>query len=191
MSNNRQLLYLAIGLILVLAVGGGLLVVPDYRQASQCRVKISNLRQRMEGLSGQTEALQELADAVSEMHERLDSELKSVPATPDIADLMRRLSLPVDGETVRDQTFTAGSVGDAVIGKECEARIMPLTIDMVARFDSVFALIQAAESMPRLVRVASVRMEANRQNESAGDSFLIASVGLEAVYQPVAGEEGG
>ena len=191
MSNNKQLLYLAIGLNLVVVVGGGLLVVPTYRQAGQCRAKTANLREKMAGLSGQTEALQELADAVSQMHARLDEDLKTVPTGPDIADLMRRLSLPVDGETVRDQTFTAGSAGEAVIGKESEARIMPLTIDMVARFDSVFALIQAAESMPRLVRVASVRLEADRAGESASDLFLIASIGLEAVYQADGGEEGG
>ncbi|UCD74985.1 MAG: type 4a pilus biogenesis protein PilO [Phycisphaerales bacterium] len=190
MLNSKQLLYLVIGLLVAMVVVGGFLAVPAYRQASQLKARTANLQEKIDGLTGQTEELQQLAVALSAMNEQLDSELKTIPCVPDIADLIRKLSLPVDGVTIRDQTFTAGSVGEAVAGKENPARVMPLTIDMVARFDSVFALIQAAESMPRLVRVASVRMEVEHGQEETDESFLIASVGLEAVYEPDGGEEG-
>ena len=98
---------------------------------------------------------------------------------------------------------------------------MPLTVDMQATFDSVFALIRNAESMDRLVRVASVRVmckreftaesaesaeKTSRKSRSAfsassavnnplesdrfGSPILKASVGLEAIYEPPAGQEG-
>ncbi len=186
MSNNRHLLFLVMALCLTVIVGGGFLIIPAYHQANQNKSKTEKLRAKITGLANQTMTVTQLADAVSEMNERLDRELKVIPEVPDMASLMRKLSMPVDGVTIQDQTFTAGSPNPAIPGEEEGARSMPLTIDMVGRFDSVFALIRAAESMDRLLRVSSVRMEIDHDCENAEIRFVTASVGLDAIFEPVA-----
>jgi len=59
---------------------------------------------------------------------------------------------------------------------------MPLAADMYATFESVMALIDKAESMSRLVRVASLRLLCKRDDQKTDVPLLNASIGLEAVY---------
>ena len=113
-----------------------------------------------------------------------------IPPAPNIAGLMRRLSLPVDGRTVLDQTFTAGSPIHAGGGESTNEEAMPLTVDIEATFDSVFALIRRAETMDRLVRVVSVRMVADRKHDDREEPLLTATVGLEAIFDATQAEEG-
>jgi hypothetical protein len=61
---------------------------------------------------------------------------------------------------------------------------------MEARFDAVFALLRAAESMDRLLRVTSIKVVSDRLQDD-DQPFTDATVVLEAVYDPPAtGEEG-
>jgi DNA-binding LacI/PurR family transcriptional regulator len=99
------------------------------------------------------------------------------------------LSLPIDARTVRDQTFTAGSPSAAAAGEDFPELAVPLTVDMEATFDSVFALIRIAEQMDRLVRVASVRMAADRTEDLEETPVLTATIGLEVIYEPPSEED--
>jgi hypothetical protein len=94
----------------------------------------------------------------------------------------------VDGANVRDQMFDAGDPKDAVYGSELSTQVTPLTIDMEARFDAVFALLRTAESMDRLLRISTVQVVCNRVDED-DEPFTKATVVLEAVYNPP--EDGG
>jgi len=190
MNDRKHLMIALAGGVLVLVLGGVLLVWPNYREARAIRAEVVELRGKISGLAGQTGAVEQLADELEAARCRMAEELKLVPESPDVADLMRKLSLPVDGRTVLDQTFTAGKPCDAVLGEDFNERALPLTVDMEATFDSVFALICAAERMDRLVRVASVRMAAERPADGPEVPMLTASVGLEVVYDPPAVEEG-
>ena len=185
MAGNRYLFITMMLICLAVLVGGGFFVIPAYHRTSQNKARIANLQSKISGLAGQTVAVTQLADEVSVMNERRDLELKGIPEVADMATLMRKLSMPVDGITVRDQTFTAGSPNPATQDEEDTAQAMPLTIDMVGRFDSVYALIQAAESMNRLLRVTSLRMEVEPELENAEVRFITASVSLDAIFEPV------
>jgi hypothetical protein len=121
--------------------------------------------------------------------QRVDQGLKLVPESADIAGLMRVLSLAVDGNNVRDQMFDAGDPKSAVPGSEISTQVTPLTINMDARFDAVFALLRTAESMDRLLRVASVQVACNRPDDD-DEPFTKATVVLEAVFDPPAAEGG-
>jgi len=190
MSESRHLLLAVVASLLTLVVGGGLLVWPNHRQTGEIGDEISLLEDKIAGLAAQTEEVERLAGEYSRLKRRIDEQLKAIPQSPDVAGLMRKLSLPVDGTTVMDQTFTAGSPGSAIVGEESAERAMPLTVDMKATFDSVLALIRAVESIDRLIRVASVRMVAERDETAAEAPLLTASVGLEVIYEPPIDEEG-
>lgn len=190
MSDSRHLMIAVAGGLLVLLLGGALLVWPNYREAHAIQQEVLELRGKIFGLAGQTGKVEQLADELEVVRRRVGEELKLVPEAADVAGLMRRLSLPVDGRTVLDQTFTAGNPCDAVPGEDLNERALPLTVDMEATFDSVFALICAAERMDRLVRISSVRVAAERPGDGPDVPMLTASVGLEVVYDPPVVEEG-
>jgi hypothetical protein len=102
-----------------------------------------------------------------------------------VASLMRELSLPVDGSTVRDQTVEAGSPNEALPGRAGAAKAVPVTVEMEARFDAIFAMLRAAELSERLVRVTSVHLACDREVDHTSDEPLItASVGMDAIYLP-------
>jgi len=190
MTDSKHLFFAIAGALLVLVLGGALLVWPNYRETRAVRQEITKLQQKISALADQTGVVASLSDELKQARQRVEEELKFIPRTSDVAGLMRKLSLPVDGRTVLDQTFTAGSPCDAAVGETFTERAMPLTVDLEATFDSVFALIRAAELMDRLVRVSSVRMAAERQGDGSGVPVLTASVGLEVIYDPPSVEEG-
>lgn len=179
----------------LLCAGVAGLVWPTYRQVHETRQEIAVLERKVDSLPQVTETVETLAEDLDRLQLELDRELKVIPEHAEIASLIRRLSLPVDGRTVLDQTFTTGSANPAIAGEqEPDVLAMPLTVDMEANFDSLFAMIRAAESMERLIRVSSVRIQCDRDKgeqstDHRGHPLLTASVSLEAIYRP-ASEEG-
>jgi hypothetical protein len=58
---------------------------------------------------------------------------------------------------------------------------------MEADFDSIFSVIQQAESMGRLVRVSSVRISRSERKADSASATLEAAVGLHAPFDPMEG----
>ncbi|MEM7227682.1 MAG: hypothetical protein AAF432_02600 [Planctomycetota bacterium] len=175
--------------VLVFAVVG-IVMWTSYNEHMAIRAEILDLEGKMRGLSGHTSELERLAVEVRAIEDRMTSDLKEIPMSADVATIIGRLSLPVDGDTVVDQTFTAGSESPAVVGEDTPLRVMPVTVDMDATFESVFTVLRAAESTRRLIRVASLRLSfpRDREHENVTLPRVKASIGLEAVYDPIEGE---
>lgn len=190
MASNRNLLWAVLGVVVLAAVVGWFIIWPNYREAAQVNERITRLEQKIAGQAEQANELNSLSQEVQNSRRRMETELKIVPASPDVADLIRKLSLPVDGANVVDQTFTAGSPMDVSVGAAGSVKAMPLTVELDATFDSVFALLRSAESMNRLLRVASVKVICKRTDDETTDiPVLQASLGLEAIYEPTVPEE--
>ncbi|MHC4082211.1 MAG: type 4a pilus biogenesis protein PilO [Planctomycetota bacterium] len=170
-------------LAVVVGLGGLLLAWPAYREAAALDRQTQELRAKGERYDLQAEQIKQLKADLDEATRRVETRLKQIPETPDIAGLMRVLSLAVDETNVRDQMFDAGDPKGAAPGSELSAQVTPLTVELKARFDAVFALLRAAESMDRLLRVSSLRVVCNRPNDG-DDAFTEATVVLEAVYDP-------
>ncbi len=182
MSSSRHLAFAILSLLAVVTLGGVLLVWPSYREAARHNRRTVLLHQKGENYDAQARRIATLTKQVEQMTHRMETELKAIPETPDIADLMRRLSMPVDGVHVYDQTFTAGDPREAVPGGDLPILVQPLTVEMDARFDSIFALTRLAESMDRLLRVSSIKIAVDRTNTQ--DTVASASIVLESVFDP-------
>ncbi|HWB20973.1 MAG TPA: type 4a pilus biogenesis protein PilO [Phycisphaerales bacterium] len=91
--------------------------------------------------------------------------------------------MPIDGDNVIDQTFQAGSPAPAVVGFDGGPQRMPITVDMTGSFHSIFSLIDRAESLPRLIRVASVRINRQPDPDDRPIPKLRATISLEAIYK--------
>jgi Tfp pilus assembly protein PilO len=182
MSSRRHLAFAILLLLAVVGLGGVLLVWPAYREASRHNRRTSLLHHKGENYDVQARRIATLTKQVEQMTRRVETELKAIPDTPDIADLMRRLSMPVDGVHVQDQTFTAGDPRDAVPGADLPVLVQPLTVEMAARFDAIFTLMRLAESMDRLLRVSSVSIAVDRTKTQ--DTVASATIVLESVFDP-------
>ena len=169
-------------LVLVVGVGGLLLVWPAYRAATGLDRQAAALRAKGENYDLQARRIASLTIQLDEIRHEVETGLKVIPESSDIAGLMQTLSMPVDGVFVHDQMFQAGDVREAVPGGELSARVQPLTVEMVARFDTIFTLLRTAESMPRLLRVASISIVADRRPEYEGLAVAKVSIVLEAVF---------
>lgn len=189
MPTSSRIMLGALGLFALVVVGWLLLVWPAYREAGAVHERVAELRRKSEGAVGQAREIDRLTAELEAVSKRIESEFKVIPDSPNIAGLMRALSLPVDGVTIKDQTFTAGQPKDTAAGAGFPFQALPLTVEMVARFDAVFALLRAAESQEHLVRVSSVNMSASRDDAQAVP-LVTASVRLEAVFEPLRAQEG-
>lgn len=190
MSSRKHLCVAILGLLLVVGLGGLILAWPAYREAGMLNDQMMELRRKGENYDLQAQEIARLTAKLGEVNRRVDDEFKVIPESPDIAGLMRVLSLSVDGANVVDQTFTAGDTKEAVQGSDLPVMVTPLTVEMEARFEAVFALLRAAESMDRLLRVSSVKVVCRRPDDE-DQPFTKASVVLEAVYERSDDLEGG
>ena len=207
MSTDRQIALGAVGLLLLVAAMAWLFIWPGYREAASVRGQVITLRAKIAGLGDEHQKVTELAEQVDQARRRITLEYKAIPDSPEVAELIRKLSLPVDGVTVMDQTFTAGAAEDLLTSRrgddqgpaanaqesyrlsgiqpDSTLKAMPLKVEMTATFDSIFALMRAAESMDRLMRIASLKVICKRDDHTSELApMLNATVGLEAVYEP-------
>lgn len=183
MSSRKHLLIAICVSLAVFAAGWIVAVWPVYRQVRAIDRDSASLLQKAADLGVKQEEIDELSAELDETERRISKEMKRVPGAPDIAELMRILSLPLDGVTVLDQEFTAAETVEPVPGYAVDFMAAPLTVDMMARFDAVFALIRAAESMPLLLRVNSVQLTAKRDGQLQMP-VAEASIALEIIYEP-------
>jgi hypothetical protein len=173
----------------IFGLGTWLLAWPAWRDASGLFAESEALERRVASFTGQAKALESLALRVAESRNRESRQTKRIPPTPNMVDLMRTLSCEVDGKTVIDQTITAGKPMPAVVGETFPLEAMPLTIDMRAKFGRIFGVVQNAERMSRLVRIASLRLwrpTEDRESEGADpldEEIIVATLGLEAIYE--------
>jgi Tfp pilus assembly protein PilO len=192
MSHTHKMTLASLAVLIIISLMGLLLIWPNYRRASAVWHQVEELNSRIDRFGSQAEEQQRLAAQLKSIEGRVLNELKVIPSSADLATLIRKLSQVVDRVRVLDQTFTAGTPGAAIIGSPSSMQAMPLTVDMQATFDSVFALLQNAESIDRLVRVNSVRVICKRDEKNAetmNESPIVkATVGLEAIFDAPTGE---
>lgn len=201
MSSNRQIFLGGAGLTVLVAVMAWLFIWPGYRDARGFRVQVEILCGKIAGLEDGHREVGRLKEQVDEAGRLVGERCKEIPASPEVAELIRKLSLPVDGVSVTDQTFTAGSA-EAIDASGLEGWTfwaMPLKVEMSATFESIYALLRAAESMNQLMRVSSLKVICKRDEKSSApvaapgadvSPMLNASVGLEAIYDPPADADG-
>lgn len=109
MRYRTHIALLAAGGVTSSALGLGVFAWPAWQDRTQADAERADLEQRIAGLSDKTAEVTVLADELDRRRNALRSALKYIPETPDIATLIGTLSLPADGVTVLDQTFTAGA----------------------------------------------------------------------------------
>ena len=79
--------------------------------------------------------------------------------SPDLAGVIRRLSLPIDRVRVLDQTFTAGRSALAASGAPDGWSATPIRVELVGDWSAVRELLQVVDGLDVPVRTTAIRLE--------------------------------
>lgn len=156
----------------IATVGG--LCWPANRRVAAAQTALNETRQRLALAGDDADRLLAAQARLERLLERGMSEIREIPAGPDLPGLMERISQTIASLPLEGQTFTRG--GETTIGTRVG---VGLNVETAGRFDGVFELLRRVEALPRLVRVREVRVQ-----RPAKDALgrIEATVSLEAFY---------
>lgn len=146
------------GVAIGIAVVSATFIVPNYRKASAFDIENEALEQKITSLANSEALVASLRRNVDDLEHTIGVDLRSIGTSPDIADIISRLSLHVDGVHVRDQTFEASTTRQLETGNDVTLSALPVTIEMESGFERVFNVIRAVELDRRLIPVMSIRI---------------------------------
>ena len=170
-------------------LGGAVLLAwqsawPDWQLAETRQAQIVELERKVGEIAQAEESLTAETQRLTQAREQRDRECRSIPHTADVAGLMQALSLEVNGDVVRDQTFT---VMDRPAEEAGRFQVLPLRVELDADFSSVWSVLERAEGLSRLVRVSGLEMSlVDQKHPIDGAQPLRASLTLDVVYAPPA-----
>ena len=107
MLTNKKPIYVALGVMVIFGLGIGTLAWPNYSKLREVNADIDKLSLQIETSAQHAQEIEELRVQLADSLGIIETDFKRIPDAADIEELIRRLSLPVDQQTVLDQTFTA------------------------------------------------------------------------------------
>ena len=93
---------------------------PDWQRAETRQAQIVELERKVGEITQAEESLSAQTQRLSQARKQRDRECRSIPHTADVAGLMQALSLEVNGDVVRDQTFTVMDLPRNSVGSSAE-----------------------------------------------------------------------
>ena len=108
-----------------------------------------------------------------------------IATKPDLAGVIRRLSLPIDGQRVIDQTFTAERSGPVDLDSEIKWSATPIRIELVATWSAIAEVLDLIETMQIPSRVTEFRRE--RDSDPAIE-MASAFIELDVLHRRIASE---
>jgi Tfp pilus assembly protein PilO len=156
-------------------------IVPNYNIVTHASSEADVLEDRIEQLQRRQVEVEQMHRDFLEMQQKVQDKCKKVPTSPDMSQIVKSLSLEVDGRHVLDQSFTAGSITSHQ-KLENVFEVQPLAVTLHADFGSIFTVIENVESMDRLVQISSVRVSRKEADADETSPILEAAIGLHAMY---------
>ena len=180
-NSNRNMLLLA-SVVLLGFMAARFLVHPLHARADDVNRDYEELLARVDGWPGKDAVLAPLRSELSRRTSMMETEQRPVPARPDLAGLIRQLSLDIDGTRVIDQTFAAGRRGPAATAAPETWRSVPLTMELVSEYDALNELLLRIERSPDPIRITRLSVE-RIDGAVSGRAIARATLVLDAVYR--------
>lgn len=165
-SVNQNTMTVA-AVVLVGLLAAKFLVHPLHARADAVHAAHALLEDRVSNWHGSEHVLDPLKGELNHRRAIVEEEQQHIPHTPDLAGLIRRLSLEIDRRRVIDQTFVAGRRGLAATGAPASWKSVPLTMELVSDYASMRALIERIEEYPDPVRITRLSIE--RMKDVSGE----------------------
>jgi len=165
-------------------------VRPLHLRAADLEQDVASLHERI-AISSVPEARLEAARAERDRRRemlRREGFDRMPDGSPDLAGVIRRLSLPIDGVRVLDQTFTAGRSGTAASGAPDGWFATPIRVELVGDWSAVRDLLEVVDGLDVPVRTTSVRLE---RTDVEGGGAARLELDLDVLHRSVGTGEGG
>ncbi|MEL7087025.1 MAG: type 4a pilus biogenesis protein PilO [Planctomycetota bacterium] len=133
------------GLLLVFGLGVWL---PESRKLSVYQERIEAAELALGPNFNQPAALAARMEEVSELKDKVDSSDRYVAAAPELASLLRSLTKVARANEIDDQEFSTRATRHHRHYSE-----IPIELNMRSSFAAAYDLLEAVETMPRVVRV--------------------------------------
>lgn len=136
-------------------------VRPLHVRADALEQRTTDLLVRADEAEVPTARLERLRMERDRRRRMLEDECPLVDAAmpPDLASVVGRVSLPIDGVTVVDQTFTAGTAGPAGLAAPEDWRATMIVIETVASWTAIRRQLTLVEALDVPVRTTSFDLE--------------------------------
>lgn len=185
---NRRTLeqgYLVLLAIMILVAVIGF-IWPNYSRASRISSQISSLESKIGRLEDARFSLDAQTRAVRELDMVRKSNYRHVPKNAQVAELVRAISLDVDGRDVADQTFTVSGRRENVDGNG-RYEGLAMIVDLEAGFEQICSVIDRCAGHSDLIRITGLDISTGRNQ--IGSERLKASISIDAIYQAKEGDE--
>ena len=187
MSNDR-----VIQGALLLALSGALVawfgIAPLHARADRQQAETAALIARVAESPVPSERLTPFRAELDRRSRMLSDECPDplIATKPDLAGVIRRLSLSIDGKLVVDQTFTAERSGPADLDSEIRWSATPIRIELVAAWSAIAEVLDLIETMDIPSRVTEFRLE---RDSDPTIEIARASIELDVLHRRIASEE--
>lgn len=171
------------GALVIVSIAG--FIWPNYSRSSEVSAQIHSLESKIGRLEDARENLEEQTNAIRELDAIRVSRCREVPRNAQVAQLVRALSLEVDGQRVADQTFQVSGRRENVDG-EGRYEGLSMVVELEAEFEEICSVIDRCASYADLVRVTG--LEIGITSGRTASNRLKASVSIDAIYQADEGE---
>jgi hypothetical protein len=159
--NGDRIIQCAFGIAILAASVAWFGIVPLHARASDQEAETASLLARVADSPMPTDRLVPFRE---ELERRLEMLRRECPAAadqgpPDLAGIIRTLSLPIDGATVIDQTFTAERSGPTGFDADRSWEVTPIRIELTASWSAIANVLELIESMESPSRMTEFKLD--------------------------------
>ncbi|MDG2021303.1 MAG: hypothetical protein P8J59_05085 [Phycisphaerales bacterium] len=185
--NNDRVIQGALLLALSGATAVWFGIAPLHARAAAQQAETSALRARVAESPVPSERLTPFRSELDRRSRMLRDECPDplIATKPDLAGVIRRLSLPIDGQRVVDQTFTAERSGPVDLDSDVQWSATPIRIELVAAWSAIAEVLNLIETMEIPSRVTEFRLE--RDSDPAIE-MATAFIELDVLHRRIAPE---
>ena len=151
----------AVGIAIISASVAWFGIVPLHARASNQEAETASLLTRVAASPMPAERLVPFRDELQRRIEMLRREcpVGADQGPPDLAGIIRTLSLPIDGSNVIDQTFTAERSGPAGFYADLPWEVTPIRIELTASWSAIANVLELIEGMAAPNRMTEFKLD--------------------------------
>ncbi len=179
MRASKSQVRLASIIAIAVAVYAALAWWPLMRDIQRTRQQIATGEKELGITRGRTDGLAQLAHRVDQLRARSAMNNKDIPASAEVAGVLRQLSLEIEAASLTGQ-----GISTRESQKRDEVIELPVELSFAGPSTAVFGFVERIENMPRLIQVDSMQIQRNADKGGTVD----AAVRLRTFFSP--GQEG-
>ncbi|MEM7626845.1 MAG: type 4a pilus biogenesis protein PilO [Planctomycetota bacterium] len=151
--------------------------LPENRKTARYQERIDAAQKTLGPNFNQPAALAARMEEVDELQDKVESSDRFISAEPELAKLLRSLTEAARGQAIGDQQFNTQPSRHFKHYSE-----IPVGLEMRSSFDAAYGLLEAIETMPRVVRLDALSLRLIDQDSAKTKPQMQANFRLSGFY---------